>query len=316
MRILPCLRSAGRTKRGLYRSPIRSRHRHRHRCRNRIFFPLFPSFLPATRRREIFRQENLATFVALGLAEKVGNVPGIRLQAEDVLRTSRRGQHHGRFVSGFSKTIARFESRLGVSFPPLQNSPAVSLENLGEDLKNRNISLLFKALDSFSAGPTSCEAPQRPSKTSCQKLPVSVPRGISVQPKKPRQPRRPLIPPFLIEYWIFVIGYSPLFSIAIAIVIAIVIGLSSPLSLSFFNGHWLFVIGYSRLFPSSPYTFYMSYMVEWISLSSFLHHLDIGHWLFIIGYSLPLSPHRPPPYVLTVLPAKKNAPVPIWGRGR
>jgi hypothetical protein len=37
----------------------------------------------------------------------------------------------------------------------LQGCPAVSLENFGEGSKeNRNFSLLFKALDSFSAGPT------------------------------------------------------------------------------------------------------------------------------------------------------------------
>jgi hypothetical protein len=40
-----------------------------------------------------------------------------------------------KLYQGFSKTIARFESRLGVSFPPLQDSPAVLLENLGEGLK-------------------------------------------------------------------------------------------------------------------------------------------------------------------------------------
>ena len=36
----------------------------------------------------------------------------------------------------------------------IQGSPTVSLENFGEgSMGNRNISLLFKALDSFSGGP-------------------------------------------------------------------------------------------------------------------------------------------------------------------
>jgi hypothetical protein len=39
-------------------------------------------------------------------------------------------------------------------YRPLQGSPAASLENLGEGhRRNRSISLLFKALDSFSVGP-------------------------------------------------------------------------------------------------------------------------------------------------------------------